>query len=278
MHPLLKLLRKRFRHARIRDLSVYERPFYRPFDDLDSRLDLWRRIIFDRRLRTIYDRTAETIDRAHFREIQEKYQSAAETGGFAGTIKYLDLAPWIRLHSKIAHQLSLDTRPSCRVLDLGSGGGHFLAIAKAHGHLVTALDLPDNDIYSDLIALFDIPRVVGGIYLGSPLPDSIGRHDIITINAQNFDLHADAKRRWDVRDWFEFLEYLTTHHLNFPGEIFVGLNKSAGPTGREDYLWALVDAARQLGAHNKPGEPQFHFSLNTPLCVDLSILSNAENQ
>jgi len=268
MYRLFNSLRNQYRLSRIPDLEVYERPFYRPFDPLENRIDIWRRIIFDKRLRNIYERTVATIDRKQFRSIQEKYLIPFAAGAHTGTVKYLDLAPWIRLHSKIALQLNLDTRASSRVLDIGSGGGHFLAVAMSHGHHVTALDLPDCDIYSDLLKLFGVPRVAGGVYLGQALPSQIGRYDIITINAQNFDIHVGSERRWDVRDWLEFLEYLTANHLDYPGELFVGLNKSAGPTGMEDYLWPLVDAARKLGAQNIPGRPQFHFSLREPLAFD----------
>ncbi|QLC20827.1 class I SAM-dependent methyltransferase [Parasphingopyxis sp. CP4] len=268
MYRLFKSLWNQYRLSRIPDLEVYKRPFHRPFDPLENRIDIWRRIIFDKRLRHIYDRTVATIDREQFRSLQEKFKIPVAAGAHAGTVKYLDLAPWIRLHSKIALQLNLDTRAPSRVLDIGSGGGHFLAIAKVHGHHVTALDLPDCEIYSDLLKLFGISRIAGGVYLGQALPSQIGKYDIITINAQNFDVHRGTGTRWNVQNWMRFLEYLTAHHLTFPGEIFVGLNKSAGPTGTEDYLWPLLDAAKEWGAQDIAGSPQFQLSLQEPLVFD----------
>lgn len=265
MRQLIGSLRHRYRRAKLRDLHLYRQPYHRPLDDLDERIAIWRRIIFDKRLRAAYDRAAASIDREAFRALQAKYRERIEAGEFEGTAKYLDLAPWLRLHAGIAIELDLDRRPPCRILDLGAGGGQFLAIARCYGHEVTAFDVPGREIYADLLALFGIPLIEGRVDLGEALPEATGRHDIITVNGQVFDIHKGSGRRWEVDDWAAWLDHLSRHHLRYPGEIFVGLNKSAGLTGTEDYLWPLVEFARSRGAKVVAGKPRFRLALDGPL-------------
>lgn len=239
---------------------------YRPLRPLDERIDGWRVVIEDDRQRAMYDRVAASIDRPAYAALQDKYRAEIEAADELAVTKYLDLAPWFMIHSRLARMLDIDTRPKCSILDIGAGGGQFLAIAKAYGHEVLAFDRPDPAVYGDLLALCGIPRIEGGVVLGEPLPETIGRFDLIMINGQVFDVFPNSGgKRWTVSEWASFLEYLTATHMEYPSTLFVGLNKSAGPTGVEDFLWPLVDLAEQHGATVERKRATMHYDLAEPL-------------
>ncbi len=222
-------------------------PAYRPLEPLAKRGKLWRRKIEDPRRRAIYDRAMASVDRRAYRAIQDKYRKQILRDEERGTSKYIDLAPWFMIHSEIAMQLDLDKRPPCTILDIGAGGGQFLAIAKSLGHEGVALDQPEPELYRDLLALFGIPRIDGQISLGQPLPSAVGRYDLIAINGQIFDVHRPGESRWGLAPWLSLLEYLAENHLNAAGTVYIGLNRSSGPTYTEQYLQPLLDIADKHG-------------------------------
>ncbi len=239
---------------------------YRPLLPYQERIDAWRTVLDDDdRRRAIYDHVAASVDPEAFAALQEAYRDEVLAADMLAPTKYLDLAPWFMIHSRIARVLDLDRRPPCSILDIGAGGGQFLAIAKSYGHKVVAFDQPHPQVYRDLLALFDIPRVDGSIKLGEPLPASIDRFDLIVINGQVFDVYFKPYRRWETPEWASFLEYLAARHLNLPGQLFIGLNKSAGPTWSEDYYWPIVDLCREHGAEINRKRATINMKLAAPL-------------
>jgi len=270
-----------------------ESPF-QPFAPLAERVEKSRAFIRDDRERAMFDRAVEEIDPASYKSIQDKYLFCAADVPWNGFIKYLDVAAWFRQHVRIARFLDLDRRQTCTIFDIGSGGGEFLAVAKALGHQVLAFDRPEPALYGDLVQLFGIERIEGSIILGEALPPAINRFDTITINCQSFDeLHATflnsmvealcrrlgrsmrkwlrgrnipkPREIWSVKEWASFLEYLAAEHLNYPGEIFIGLNKNAGPPGQKDFLWPLIDLLGAHGAHIDEAPRKIRLMLDEPL-------------
>lgn len=267
---MIAKLRKHFRRTPKRP----QRPdadgvTYRPLRPLDERLEGWRAVIEDERQRAKYDRVSASIDRAAYAALQDKYREEIKASEELAVTKYLDLAPWFMIHSRLAKMLDIDTRPKCSILDIGAGGGQFLAIAKAYGHEVLAFDQADPPVYGDLLKLCGIPRIEGSVILGKPLPASIGRFDLIMINGQVFDVFPQNRsKRWTVAEWASFLEYLTATHLEYPSTLFVGLNKSAGPTGVEEFLWPLVDLAERHGANVDRKRATMLYEREAPLVFD----------
>src|SRR6266481_2393804 len=102
------------------------------------------------------------IDEARAREIQQRYENS--TAGYA---KYANIEPWLRLNRE-------------RVQDLGCGGGCFLFIAKNLGHSVTGLDIEHVALFSELLELFDVQRVIWRISAFEPLPNLGQKFDWIT--------------------------------------------------------------------------------------------------
>src|SRR5262249_22741364 len=128
------------------------------------------------------------IDHDRAREIQERY--ANSTAGYA---KYANIEPWLRLNRERVQDLRLHRSAPQRVLDLGCGGGFFLFILKNLGHSVLGLDIERVVLFTELLALFEVPRVVWKISAFEPLPDLGQKFDWITAFSVNFNLYHPGK-------------------------------------------------------------------------------------
>jgi SAM-dependent methyltransferase len=158
------------------------------------------------------------VDKERAREIQRRY--ADSTAGYA---KYANIEPWLRLNRERVQDLKLHRSAPKRVLDLGCGGGFFLFILKNLGHSVLGLDVERVALFSELLKLFGVPRVVWRIGAFEPLPDLGQKFDWITAFSVNFNLHHPSKERWGTMEW-DFLLRDLQHHLVPGGKIFFGLN------------------------------------------------------
>ena len=79
------------------------------------------------------------VDVARFERLQDAY---IRSPGRRGFIKYLDPVTWFEHKFAFAHFLGLHERAPMRILDLGTGSGHFMVIARFYGHEVVGTDLP----------------------------------------------------------------------------------------------------------------------------------------
>jgi SAM-dependent methyltransferase len=158
------------------------------------------------------------IDAERAREIQRRYENS--TAGYA---KYANIEPWLRLNRERAQDLKLHRSTPKHVLDLGCGGGFFLFITKNLGHSVLGVDIGHIDLFTELLQLFDVPRVTWRISAFEPLPVLGQKFDWITAFSVNFNLYHPSKERWGTAEWDFFLGDLR-RHLSPGSKIFFGLN------------------------------------------------------
>src|SRR5881296_3580733 len=158
------------------------------------------------------------LDQNRLKEIQERYAGA----------KYADVDQWLRVNRERVQDLKLHRSPPQRVLDLGCGGGFFLFILKRFGHSVVGLDVGHIDLYTELVELFDVPRVLWKINAFEPLPDLGQKFDWITAFSVNFNLCYPKERLWGPAEWDFFLLDLQQRHLAQGGRMFFGLNPTFG--------------------------------------------------
>jgi len=158
------------------------------------------------------------IDQERLREIQQRY--AGSPDGFA---KYADVDRYLRVNRERVQDLKLHRSTPKRVLDLGCGGGFFLFILKKLGHSVLGLDVGHIDLYTELVELFDVPRVLWKISAFEPLPDLGQKFDWITAFSVRFNLYQPSKRSWGSAEW-DFLLRDLQRHLTPGGKIFFELN------------------------------------------------------
>ena len=158
------------------------------------------------------------IDEERLRQIQQRHASLP-----MGYAKYANIELWLRLNRERVQDLKLHRSAPKRVLDLGCGGGFFLFILKRLGHTVLGLDVAEVSLFTELLELFGVPRVVWRINAFEPLPDLGQKFDWITAFSVNFNLYHPSRQRWGPAEWDFFLRDLQ-QHLAPGGKVFFGLN------------------------------------------------------
>jgi len=161
------------------------------------------------------------IDLTGFQRIRDKFAVPGERTHWP---KYLDADRWLPLNIKRAQELRLTARPRpLRILDLGSGAGYFLLVARHLGHSGVGLDIPDPPMYGELFELLRLKRVVWEVKAYEPLPDLGERFDLVTAFSICFNGHKRTDL-WTSKEWAFFLNDLEKRFLQTGGEIFLGMN------------------------------------------------------
>ncbi len=122
--------------------------------------------------------------------------------------KYLNIDEWMRTSVKRIRDLRVrKAPPRLRVLDLGCGTGYFLHVAKCLGHDVLGLDLDVDPVFTGMLAVLKIPRVVHAIHAGQLLPDLGAPFDLITAHMTCFNRRDDGSH-WGAEEWEWFMKEL----------------------------------------------------------------------
>ena len=152
--------------------------------------------------------------------------------------KYFDLQTGI--HRQLRHLANfslLRGQRQLRVVDIGSGAGHLLLIARILGHEAIGIDLPDP-IFDDLNRLFGNTRLTEPILPQKPFLPSGERFDLINgVDASFHDpprevrtTRGDESGMWSREDWIWFIRHVRTH-LTDDGLAVLKLNDKDYRTG-----------------------------------------------
>ncbi len=167
----------------------------------------------------------------------DRMAALAERHGGAGSeTKYLEPERWLREKWKLAGKLGLHegprfgTGPALRILDLGTGAGHFPFVCRYLGHDCVALDQPGIPLYDDFCALFGLDRVDHAIRPRQPLPALGARFDLVTAFMLGFNTRPDGKL-FDLDDWSFFLDDVRDHQLVPGGRLCLKLIRQAKREG-----------------------------------------------
>lgn len=156
------------------------------------------------------------IDQDRLGEIAQRY---------AGS-KYADVDHWLRVNRERVQDLKLHRVSPQRFLDLGCGGGFFLFILKHFNHSVLGLDVDRSPLFTELLDVFAVPRIVFEIKPFEPLPNLRQKFDWITAFSIGFDRHAETRARWGVKEW-DFLLRDLQLQLAPRGKIYLTVNPLA---------------------------------------------------
>ena len=178
------------------------------------------RLLWPNRFRLETRRVTDTIDRAGFEQIRQRY--AVEDPG-EDWPKYLDLEHWIDINIRRIREIELDVARPKRVLDLGCGAGYFLHIAQLLGHTGLGLDVDYLPMFGEITRLLGVRRVISRIEPFTPLPHLGGKFDLITAFMICFNNHKQANL-WGVPEWKFFLDDLSKY-LTPRGRVWLELNR-----------------------------------------------------
>lgn len=162
--------------------------------------------------------------------IQRHYLTDGNIDPKSDLAKYLDPVIWFESKMRIARKLELDKRPPLRVLDLGTGPGHFPVVARFYGHDVTGTDLPQRSkgidqtghLYDALCNIYRVRRISHTIRPMESVGNVGGPFDLITAFLAAFNVD-EAKKPWTVEHWRYFLISLKRDALAADGILFMTL-------------------------------------------------------
>lgn len=167
----------------------------------------------------------KSVDTGKLEELRAKYELPTHTWDWP---KYINAQRWIPVSIRRAQDLRLMTRPKpLRILDLGSGGGFFLLVARHLGHSGVGMDISYPEMYGELFSLFGLERKVHRIEAFEPLPDLGEKFDMVTGFCVCFNAHKTEKV-WGPDEWHFLLEDLRTRFLKPHGEVYFRLNAEPG--------------------------------------------------
>ena len=169
------------------------------------------------------------VDLQRVEEIREKYATDIHERfpqEPASEIKFLDLPYWLSHKLDLAMRLRLHTARSRSVLDLSTGGSHFLAICQSFGHRAVGIDF-EQPLYADIAHCLNVRRLVERVEPQTKLLDRGERFDLVTAIWITFNSlpSKDGKRRyWSLDDWTFFVRDLIEGQMRLPGQIHLELN------------------------------------------------------
>jgi SAM-dependent methyltransferase len=199
-----------------------------------------------------------TVDASHLRGLRQEHADAIRSADPAAGYKYLDVALYTLQKLLLARELGLEGGPSRRVLDIGTGGGHFPFVCRFFGHRVVGIDI-ENALYEGIAACLGVQRTIVRVEPQTPLPDLGERFDLITACDVTFNDKDDRDGRrvyWTTVEWQFFLNDLVANHLQYPGTLYLKLNKEwqKGAFGSDRLSFnreVLAMAARNGAAINR---------------------------
>lgn len=170
-----------------------------------------------------------TADSPRLDALRREYGDRLRKADAASRYKYLDVAYYTFLKLLLARDLGLTKGPPRRVLDIGTGGGHFPFVCRFFGHRALGIDI-ENPVYESIAACLGIRRTIVRIEPRKPLPELGGRFDVITACGVSFNKlgeQDDRRLYWSLEEWQFFLDDLVANQLQRPGLLYFALNKEA---------------------------------------------------
>ncbi|MEO8926235.1 MAG: hypothetical protein ABI306_03645 [Caulobacteraceae bacterium] len=249
-----------------------------PLTPLEPRIAEVVATIADEAQRALFQRVVAGIDVDAHRRLQEIHAAATLKSAPGFIYKYMDVCYWIKDKVARVFSMGLVNAPPARILDLGTGGGHFLAVCNVLGHETIGLDL-EVPLYVELCALMGVDRRTYRVESAEPLPSNLGKFDLITAFQIKFDaLGVDAKRRyvyWSLADWRDFIHGLTSERMRYPGRLFLDLNSRVLPDNTREPFMDVIAACRAAGAGVLKANSELQFHVHGPVSLDPGPAENS---
>lgn len=196
------------------------------------------------------------IDAEQYGRLQETYLRAPVVD--FGYLKYLDPIIWFEHKLTLAHKLGLHEGPRRRILDIGTGPGHFLLVARFYGHDAIGTEIPDDgsgvgtetdaeierqrqSLFNSFEDVFCLERIRHRVQPFQPLSMLPRGFDLVTAFSVYFDRGPD----WTKEAWAFFLDELHRHVLTETGSVFMTLIKARLRKEHWDYLGPRSRAGKE---------------------------------
>lgn len=156
-----------------------------------------------------------------------------------GPAKYANHRLWFWRNAHRAARVGLHTQQRLRILDIGTGPGYFIAIARSLGHECMGLECPESqlsplerEVYARLLDSLHCRSAVARHLIEpfKPLPEKYTGFDLITAFMVCFNSHH-TEAAWGLAEWKFFIENAQTC-LRPGGVLFLMLNDNVQKFGR----------------------------------------------
>lgn len=191
---------------------------------------LWRLPRWYRRRKEIrqnLEALMSTVDGARLDALRGQYADRMRRASADSRYKYLDVAFYTLQKLLLAYDLGLHEGPPRRVLDIGTGAGHFPFVCRFFGHDTVGIDI-DNALYDGIASCLGVERTIIRVEPCIPLQDLGGRFDLVTACNVTFNdkrTPRGPRLYWSVAEWQFFLDDVVSRHLQRPGTLFIALTK-----------------------------------------------------
>jgi len=224
----------------------------------------------------------ETTDHDKFAQLQNTYLDLEDEHFIAGFSKYIDPIGWCESKLETALRFGLDKSEPKRILDIGTGPGHFQIVARHLGHDVVGTELPSlmkatNKIgryYQDLEAVYDLKRIPVKIDRDGWIHKFDEKFDLVTAFLAAFSV-GSAKEPWPLQTWITFFDHIRTDVLKPGGATLMTLTRGKVTADVWHYL-------RQFSDYYNDRSMEIHFTDFSwvdydPTNVPTSALTNARH-
>ena len=174
----------------------------------------------------------ENSDTKEYASIQKEFLSEEKSERYGNMIKYLDSIIWFESKMDIISRINLHNSEPMEILDIGTGTGHFLALASFFGHSVKGANLSrdrlrpfdkERHLYGVLCDFFNIETYELIVQPNISIDTIPKKFDLVTALMTEFN-HINAKP-WGNDLWDFFIEDLKHSCLKPNGAIFLGLTQ-----------------------------------------------------
>ncbi len=182
----------------------------------------------------------QTTDLEKFKKLQFQYLSDSRKTNTR--LKYIHPIHYFRSKMMVALRLELDKEDPIKILDIGTGAGHFPAIASFFGHEVIGMDF-DNDFYNDLCDVYNVNKWANKIETNGDIPElESGPVDFVTgfMTAFNID---DRGNPWTTDTWDHFFDRVSEKWLVKGGRIFLQLSRGKMSDESWKHLEGMAECA-----------------------------------
>lgn len=187
----------------------------------------------------------DRVDHERYQQLRDEYLSPQKI--VSSALKYLDPVSWFDQKFKFAFRLGLHEKPPMRILDIGTGPGHFLVIAEFYGHTIVGNEIPDHlhpegqtHLYNALSEIYGTRRIKYRITPFEPLDALAGEYDLVTAFSAAFNL-ARAGALWERPAWDFFLASLRNQVLTDQGAFCLMMVRQKARDEIWDYLASLTE-------------------------------------
>lgn len=146
--------------------------------------------------------------------------------------KNLDTEQFLTKLWQAAEMLGLIGAAPQRILDIGTGAGHFPFICRALGHDVVALDRGESAFFKAATRWMGVEPVDHVVRPFRKMPSFGKRFDLVTAFRIGFNVKPD-RTTYDLPEWQFFLDHIADDLLRPGGRLCLKFNLSPNRGGRK---------------------------------------------